>query len=133
MPCAPAAAFYGTRLFQLGNTFHLALSLDLTCSSHSRMPVCPPLQSELTTVLIDIKQSIVHGCFVGVIYHVLCGRADRQVRTQLLQGRPWCSAWLPPCMPACTVEAGHHQACTQLGRGAAHCRQLAIPRRQLRR
>ncbi|KAI7843365.1 hypothetical protein COHA_003061 [Chlorella ohadii] len=36
------------------------------------------LQSELTTVLIDIKQSVVHGCFVGVIYHVLCGRADRQ-------------------------------------------------------
>ncbi|PRW56398.1 hypothetical protein C2E21_4534 [Chlorella sorokiniana] len=36
------------------------------------------LQAVLTTVLIDVKQSIVHGNCVAAIYHVLCGRADRQ-------------------------------------------------------
>ncbi len=96
MPTRQMEAFYGTaHVHTLSTAFHPALRFAVECSLHFGMPVCPPLQSELTTVLIDIKQSVVHGCFVGVIYHVLCGRADRQVRMQLPEGRPWCSAICP--------------------------------------
>lgn len=40
----------------------------------------PHKQAVLTTVLIDVKQAVVHGNCVGAIYHILCGRADRQVK-----------------------------------------------------
>ena len=41
--------------------------------------ICASSQTVLTAVLIDVKQSVVHGNCVAAIYHVLCGHADRQV------------------------------------------------------
>lgn len=58
-------------------------------------------------MLIDVKQAVVHGNCVGAIYHILCGRADRQVKSGTQLEGCWLAVHaLSPCRCAqCNAPA----------------------------
>ena len=47
--------------------------------SSSHPPFAHCFQAALTTLIIDVKEAVVHNNCVGVLYHILCGRTNRQV------------------------------------------------------